>query len=99
MSDQRSGLWTRNVAHKVGQPTAADFYVPSLPGLPNLSSHPTYVTVPSHSEATLTGRHPLNLYAGHLDSYPGDGQGGGEGDTGKDAAILYVPSHRPQLPY
>lgn len=31
------------MAENTGQPTAADFYVPSLPGLPNLSSHPTYV--------------------------------------------------------
>lgn len=36
------------------------------------------------------GRHPLNLYAGSLPSYPGEGEGGGEGDTGKDAQILLV---------
>jgi carboxypeptidase D len=59
----------------LGLPTAADLYVHSLPGIPNLSTHPT---------------HPLNLYSGLLPSYPGEGQGGGEDATGVDAKILYV---------
>ncbi|WVQ96226.1 hypothetical protein IAU59_003330 [Kwoniella sp. CBS 9459] len=56
-------------------PTAADLFVPSLPGIPNLASHPT---------------HPLNLYAGMLPSYPGEGNGGGDGDTGKDAKLFFM---------
>lgn len=31
--------------------------------------------------------HPLNIYAGMLPSYPGEGKGGGEGETGKDAKL------------
>jgi hypothetical protein len=30
-----------NSADAQGLPTAADFFVPSLPGLPNMASHPT----------------------------------------------------------
>ncbi|ORY34995.1 Alpha/Beta hydrolase protein [Naematelia encephala] len=56
-------------------PTAAELFVPSLPGLPDLASHPT---------------HPLTLYAGSLPSYPGEGRGGGEGDTGRDAQIFFM---------
>ncbi|RXK38002.1 carboxypeptidase D [Tremella mesenterica] len=56
-------------------PTAADLFVPSLPGIPDLASHPT---------------HPLNVYAGELPSYPGEGKGGGEGDTGKEAQIFFM---------
>ncbi|WRT69408.1 uncharacterized protein IL334_006393 [Kwoniella shivajii] len=58
-----------------GLPTAADLFVPSLPGIPNLASHPT---------------HPLNLYAGEIPSYPGEGKGGGDGDTGKDAKLFFM---------
>lgn len=53
-------------------PSAADLYVPSLPGLPDMATHPT---------------HPLNIYAGMLPSYPGEGKVGGEGETGKDAKL------------
>ncbi|WVR08292.1 hypothetical protein IAU60_005341 [Kwoniella sp. DSM 27419] len=56
-------------------PTAADFFVPSLPGVENLASHPT---------------HPLNVYAGMLPSYPGEGNGGGDNDTGKDAQLFFL---------
>ncbi|GMK54848.1 hypothetical protein CspeluHIS016_0114340 [Cutaneotrichosporon spelunceum] len=56
-------------------PTAADLFVPSLPGVPNMADHPT---------------HPLNLYAGELPSYPGENAGGGEGPTGKDALIFFM---------
>lgn len=56
----------------VDLPSAADLYVPSLPGLPDMATHPT---------------HPLNIYAGMLPSYPGEGKGGGEGETGKDAKL------------
>jgi hypothetical protein len=59
-----------------------------------LTSRPTPRKSPLRGEAKLIRRHPLNLYAGHLDSYPGENQGGGDGDTGKDAAILYVPPTR-----
>ncbi|WVQ79509.1 pheromone-processing carboxypeptidase KEX1 [Cryptococcus sp. DSM 104549] len=58
-----------------GLPTAAELFVPSLPGLPNMASHPT---------------HPLNLYAGMIPSYPGEGKGGGEGATGKDAKLFFM---------
>ncbi|KIR34460.1 pheromone-processing carboxypeptidase KEX1 [Cryptococcus deuterogattii MMRL2647] len=56
-------------------PSAADLYVPSLPGLPDMATHPT---------------HPLNIYAGMLPSYPGEGKGGGEGETGKDAKLYFL---------
>ncbi|OCF61700.1 pheromone-processing carboxypeptidase KEX1 [Kwoniella mangroviensis CBS 10435] len=56
-------------------PTAAELFVPSLPGIPNLATHPT---------------HPLHLYAGEIPSYPGEGQGGGEGATGKDAKLFFM---------
>ncbi|WWC93111.1 uncharacterized protein L201_008077 [Kwoniella dendrophila CBS 6074] len=56
-------------------PTAADLFVPSLPGIPNLATHPT---------------HPLTLYAGEIPSYPGEGKGGGDGDTGKDAKLFFM---------
>jgi hypothetical protein len=36
----------------------------------------------------LTHRHPLNLYAGLLPSYPGEGFGGGFGPVGQKAKIL-----------
>lgn len=36
----------------------------------------------------ISGRKPLTMFAGTLPSYPGEGQGGGEGDTGKDAELL-----------
>ncbi|WWC73439.1 uncharacterized protein I206_107408 [Kwoniella pini CBS 10737] len=70
----------RKEDHQVRQvntdlPTAADLFVPSLPGIPNLASHPT---------------HPLNLYAGEIPSYPGEGKGGGDGDTGKDAKLFFM---------
>ncbi|CAK9785817.1 putative KEX1 protein precursor [Cutaneotrichosporon oleaginosum] len=56
-------------------PTAAELFVPSLPGVPDLADHPT---------------HPLNLYAGEIPSYPGPNAGGGEGPTGKDARIFFM---------
>ena len=80
-------------------PSAADLYVHSLPGVPNLANHPTYVHLrpPLHlvdqrfvTDRANVSRHPLNLYAGTLPSYPGEGNGGGEGDTGKGSKILYV---------
>ncbi|ODN78321.1 pheromone-processing carboxypeptidase KEX1 [Cryptococcus amylolentus CBS 6039] len=58
-------------------PTAAELFVPSLPGIPNLATHPT---------------HPLQVYAGMLPSYPGEGNGGGEGDVGKDAKLFFLMS-------
>jgi len=81
-------------------PTAAELYVPSLPGIPNLASHPTQARPMNGFEEPLTSlysRHPLTLYAGELPSYPGEGQGGGDGDTGKDAQILSASRFRIQL--
>ncbi|WVW86604.1 hypothetical protein I302_108655 [Kwoniella bestiolae CBS 10118] len=60
---------------RIPLPTAADLFVPSLPGIPNLATHPT---------------HPLHLYAGEIPSYPGEGQGGGDGATGKDAKLFFM---------
>lgn len=63
------------------------------------AGHPELIFPPCVSALTLSAlttvrpdypRHPLNLYAGHLASYPGEGKGGGDGDVGKDAAILCV---------
>lgn len=39
---------------------------------------------------TAHTRHPLNLYAGEIPSYPGEGQGGGDDATGKDARIFFM---------
>nr|ODN91244.1 pheromone-processing carboxypeptidase KEX1 [Cryptococcus depauperatus CBS 7841] len=50
-------------------PTAAELFVHSLPGLPNLASHPT---------------HPLEIYAGLLPSYSG------EGDIGKEDKLYFL---------
>ncbi|KAL1410267.1 Cell death protease [Vanrija albida] len=55
--------------------SAAEYYVHSLPGLGELSSHPT---------------HPLTVHAGEIPSYPGEGKGGGEGATGKDGEIFFM---------
>lgn len=55
-------------------PPASSFYVPSLPTLPYpLNQHPT---------------HPLNVWAGLLDSDPGEKDGGGEGAVGRESKIL-----------
>ncbi|EKD02059.1 hypothetical protein A1Q2_03611 [Trichosporon asahii var. asahii CBS 8904] len=56
-------------------PTAAELYVESLPGIPNMAAHPT---------------HPLNVYAGEIPSYPGPGKGGGDGQVGVDADIFFL---------
>ncbi|WWD20051.1 hypothetical protein CI109_104524 [Kwoniella shandongensis] len=71
--------WTSDVRSHAKRaaslPSAADLFVPSLPGVENLASHPT---------------HPLNVYAGMLPSYPGEGKGGGDGNTGKDAQLFFM---------
>ncbi|KAL7424907.1 Cell death protease [Cryptotrichosporon argae] len=58
-----------------GLPTAADFYVHELPGIGHPASHPT---------------HSLVIHAGELPSYPGEGNGGGEGATGQDAQLFFM---------
>jgi carboxypeptidase D len=55
-------------------PSAASFYVHSLPTLEYpLGLHPT---------------HPLNVWAGLLDSDPGAKDGGGPNETGREGEIL-----------
>jgi hypothetical protein len=44
------------------------------------------------SAILLTFSHPLNVYAGTLPSYPGQGIAEAEGATGVDAEILLVPT-------
>ncbi|KAL7416128.1 Alpha/Beta hydrolase protein [Mrakia frigida] len=57
-------------------PPASSFYVPTLPTLEfPLNQHPT---------------HPLNVWAGLLDSDPGEDDGGGKGATGREAKIFFM---------
>ncbi|AAW43480.1 KEX1 protein precursor, putative [Cryptococcus deneoformans JEC21] len=75
-SDSQHGSSKRGPQRRATDlPSAADLYVPSLPGLPEMATHPT---------------HPLNIYAGMLPSYPGEGKVGGEGQTGKDAKLYFL---------